>query len=806
MPESAEQGPFTHRLGGCTPTPLVGYLKALGVLRLISTPENNVTGGAADPEARGFWRDEAFHLETRLDRAALERFFLEAYAPSPIVAPWNGRAGFLEGEDGEDSQRTGALLARAFEDSEADRFKGLRRTIQAMRRDPLLQRLNTLRAAHKKARGEEKKQIDKEIKALKADILPGLRAATDDAHVSYVDSTYAIGREAIVAPVLISGGVDGSRDFGVNFAAALSTLFSVDTGLATEQAGQDLSPALFADPGRLEDRGTMGHFGPGQGGPNATTQGWSGENPLNHWDLVLALEGILTLPGAVTRRLGIATQGAASFPFSFEPLLSGSGALSAQDKNRPRAELWLPVWGKPALQSEIEVVFSEGRLTLGQKPAHTGLDAARAVAALGVSRGIAAFERYSLVQPDAKMPYQATPLARFAVPTTPAADLITDLDRGDWLGHLRRLARGDKAPARATAALRRLEDALFLMTTPDRRQSATQAALTALGEVAAWMVSSKEAREKLSPPPRLSWRWVKAAEDRSPEFRIAAALASLGWPHPDHAAKPPPDPKTHPPRPLPMAAHFAPLDLSHADKPWRRWNDNRPDGEPNAEPLVVWGAGGLARNMVAVLERRLIEQARRGLDEKPLSAAAPADKGDIRSFLSDPGFDDARCAALLGGLVWAHPAGLDGRRVDPPPVVPFAYAALKPLFTPDGTLHERKILAEGARLPVPPGLLARLRAGQTDPAVHAALTRARASGLVSPFDPTRLGRAASCFGAGLSGERLAAALLIPLDPKDFPYLISAAYADPRNPDEDEDEDDNLDPTDPDPDQETDHAA
>ncbi len=51
-----------------------------------------------------------------------------------------------------------------------------------------------------------------------------------------------------------------------------------------------------------------------------------------------------------------------------------------------------------------------------------------------------------------------------------------------------------------------------------------------LGEVVAWMVSSKEAKEKLSPPPRLRSAWIKAADDGSAEFRVAAALASLGWP------------------------------------------------------------------------------------------------------------------------------------------------------------------------------------------------------------------------------------------------------------------------------------
>ena len=89
----------THRLDGCAPIPLASYLKALGVLRLVSSPGNNVNGEAADSAARGWWQNERFHLRTRLDRKALLRFFLDDYAPSPIISPWNGGSGFYYRED-----------------------------------------------------------------------------------------------------------------------------------------------------------------------------------------------------------------------------------------------------------------------------------------------------------------------------------------------------------------------------------------------------------------------------------------------------------------------------------------------------------------------------------------------------------------------------------------------------------------------------------------------------------------------------------------------------------------------------------
>ncbi len=57
---------YEHVLHGCAPVPLAGYLKALGVFRLVAEQ--------ADPDAHGFWRDERFVLRTRLTEDELVRF------------------------------------------------------------------------------------------------------------------------------------------------------------------------------------------------------------------------------------------------------------------------------------------------------------------------------------------------------------------------------------------------------------------------------------------------------------------------------------------------------------------------------------------------------------------------------------------------------------------------------------------------------------------------------------------------------------------------------------------------------------
>ncbi|MCX5741251.1 MAG: type I-U CRISPR-associated protein Csx17, partial [Proteobacteria bacterium] len=104
-----------HRLDGCAPVPLAHYLKAIGILRLVAEQ--------ADPEARGFWQDERFVLVTSLDRTELSRFFLEAYQPTPMVAPWNGGSGFYPN----DNTDAFAPLLR----TDAVRFAGFRAALQS---------------------------------------------------------------------------------------------------------------------------------------------------------------------------------------------------------------------------------------------------------------------------------------------------------------------------------------------------------------------------------------------------------------------------------------------------------------------------------------------------------------------------------------------------------------------------------------------------------------------------------------------------------------------------------------------------
>ena len=73
-------------LAGCRPDPLMSYLKALGILRILTSQK--------DPLARGAWVDGLFVLTSSLTKEEVLQFLLEEYQPTPITSPWNGGSGY----------------------------------------------------------------------------------------------------------------------------------------------------------------------------------------------------------------------------------------------------------------------------------------------------------------------------------------------------------------------------------------------------------------------------------------------------------------------------------------------------------------------------------------------------------------------------------------------------------------------------------------------------------------------------------------------------------------------------------------
>ena len=769
--------PESLTLDGCAPTPLASWLKALGVLRLISCDANHVNGCAADPRARGWWDDERFHVTTRLDRDALCRYFLDDYAPSPIIAPWNGGSGFYpnDNKDGFDP---------LIQENIAKRFFPIARAIK------IASDVAARRGLVKKPEGDAK-----------IDFVAALRSEMPDEALDWLDAALALSGDGLSYPQLLgTGGNDGRLDFTNNFMRRLVStkrplgIFDATSGKPSDDAASLLASTLLDTPTKGLDAVAVGQFAPGAaGGPNATA-GYDGKGNVNPWDFVLMLEGAAAFANAATRRHQGVTESGASFPFTVHPVGAGWGGVDALDENDARAEFWAPLWGRPTRFCEIYALITEGRAVLNGRTARNGLDFARAVSSLGISRGFSEFERYGFLMRSGKA-FLATPAGRRSAAPSLAARLVADFDIGGWLDRVRRAGRADGETTAARNAVKRFEDALFELTDAGAPARRIERALIALGEVCRWLAVSPNGRSAAAPPPAMSRDWIRMADDGSPEFRVAVALSGIGLSPTGLPEAPGSTQRTEmqkgsgagtlaaPVRPhavLPMAAHFAPIDEGRLFD-GQRLRARRFWSGDEASPSIVWGVGDLVSNMIAVLDRRLVDGAIRGLDDKPLAGAVHARLNDVGEFLSGD-FDDRRCAALLAGMIWVRPTQLPAKSFGnggvPPAPVPFAYAAIKPVFSPDRVLRHIGALAESARMPIPPGLVAGLRAGgsdmdghATDVAVQIALARARASGLPSPFGS----RGGNCVGAGLRADRLAASLLIPIDENALKVIIERAF-------------------------------
>jgi CRISPR-associated protein Csx17 len=331
--------------------------------------------------------------------------------------------------------------------------------------------------------------------------------------------------------------------------------------------------------------------------------------------------------------------------------------------------------------------------------------------------------------------YLATPLGRVESTQAPSADLITDLDQGRFLESLRREARGKDASASLKRANAQLENALFALTRPGGGRQAIQRVLILLGEVMQTLAVSRKGQEAVPVLPSLSESWVLQADDGSAEFRLAVALASL----------------------VDVRAYLVPVDRDKGRWQWA----------PESR-LHVWGKGDFTRNLVRIVERRVIETQRQETARDPFAGRTRlgARLADIEALLSGQ-TDDARIAALLQGLVWAKlPETLaPATKVRAGGAsVPTAYAVLKPFFTPPALLKHLGRLPEDSHLTLPGELPRLLAGGQVQKAQDVAWRRARIAGLGWPSGDAPQSPA-------LNGPRLLAALAIPLEPAALAQIL-----------------------------------
>jgi CRISPR-associated protein Csx17 len=671
-------------LPGCTSTPLASYLKALAVLRLVAEDAEH-----GDPEAMGYWRDDQFVLRTKLSRDQLCEFFLAHWKPTALVAPWGARSGFYGG----DSEKTARHALQAIALTNTERLQ------------PFREAIGFVQEVLKREGFTEKASDEKKLELLNL----CRRAFPEDA-LQWLDACYTLTSDGRRFPPLLgTGGNEGSGSYVSGFAQQVLEC------VARRKHDDALGAALFARPtaGTSVDQ-TPGHFSPEVAGGANQTSGFDGRLLTNPWDYLFALEGTLLFASSATRRNEFSAP-QVSFPFVVAPHAGGSASYVLEEERPKQAkrqvmEIWLPIWSKPCGLIECRGLFSEGKATLGARVAASGLDFARAIASLGVDRGIEQFQRFGFLMRNGQS-FFATALERYRLQRNPDANLISDLEHRDWLSKVQRYARDDNAPNTFRSATRQLDTALFAMTQGASRLT-MQSVLRQLGRIEAALSTSAKARESVrQPAPRLSAAWALKADDGSSEFGIAAALAGLSlWNDRRRIT-------------LETRRHLAVVGDALNAEGDRAWT-------PESR-LAVWSAGPIEANLAALLHRRRLEAQALGQEGEVLASPTGATCADVEAFLRGD-TDDRRIAELLGGLACVDLEDFPPPRSAEQIALPPAFILLKVLFTPESLLHRIGWLPQDKRLRLPAEIPPRLTANQPDAAVRIAWARLRALGVKLP--------------------------------------------------------------------------
>ncbi|MFO7905175.1 MAG: type I-G CRISPR-associated protein Cas8g1/Csx17 [Planctomycetota bacterium] len=507
--------------------------------------------------------------------------------------------------------------------------------------------------------------------------------------------------------------------------------------------------------------------------------------PFCPLDYLLAVEGALAMRGATSKTLSARSRSRAAFPFVFE----GTETMTDQQEKslRVATSFWLPVWSQPTTFGELQSFVLDCQARLPGRDCRFSSDFARAIRSQGVDAGFFAFQEFQFKLKGANVPW--TTAGRF-VPCSGTAmadalnELLAPVDVSGFFDQFEfnRERNADLHPLRAPV----LEAIETAAAEPDALKILD--VLCGLATLNARLARSKSLREKVGEgrvttfvPPLRCDDWSAALRDLQddPEFEIARALASI---------------RGHEEQPDGTYSEVEPFLGSVV--PLRRSKNTWYLPEPPS-PQAVWSGIDLARDLAAILARRVLDSAK---DARPaLRGVFSADLSTVLQFLRGE-LDDRRIARLVEALSlidWGfHPRradtsideGLVDEHIDP---VPVAYAAARSLLevaSESKTAYDQEPSDRSgprAKVQRTVALFSRQEPRLAAAASAEALRRLAIVGVPNPYGgesqrekPTLAGRDVVQVGesSALSfdlARRLAAAVLIPLAWRDRWTLFRA---------------------------------
>jgi CRISPR-associated protein Csx17 len=445
----------------------------------------------------------------------------------------------------------------------------------------------------------------------------------------------------------------------------------------------------------------------------------------------------------------------ASFPFLLGATSVGDIAIG--DIERTGKEIWLPLWDRPTSIYEIRELFTSGRIEVHNRIAVNGIDAVQAISQLGVDRGVRAFRRIGLFKgrTGGDKYLSAIDMGSFPVRRWQRVDLLSDIDI--WLSSFRKGATSKNAPTSIGRSLRNLNRAIFSMST-DHASSRVQNVLISLGACERSIAKSfKWAKESfVRPVPALSERWLREADDGSPEFRLAASLASVYGHYSDHDGKP---------IVMPIRAQMEPVHTWLIDG-----HLSVAFNEDQSRDLA-WSDGDPLSAMNQIMARRIMRAVQSGSRLYPDRGRLNANLGDIADFIEDR-INIRHMVNLLWGLILVDWPSVSKDAITRcqtfDSIAPEAgYGMLKLCFAGE--------TVRGVEISIVPEIHRRATLGDSYNSIRLAEHRLRGSGL-----PTN---AKSIWISPRMTKRTAAALLFPISR----YQIDALADNVLRPDHNESE-------------------
>jgi CRISPR-associated protein Csx17 len=354
-----------YKLDGIRVQPLGNYLAGLGLLRLVNR--------TIDPQAKGFWREGSFWLQTKIDREDLVPRLVDSYTALHIINPWNKAAGIsIDGKVATFSGLFGML-----QKSPCVRLEGfsvlLEDVLQVVAANPIV---------------NKDKDKPRQVDALKRQITNPVWVDWCQSAIVEVQETDKKGKvsDRLRYPALLgTGGNVGPTDLALNYYQALGQIFDINIaeGTPVKQAIAMFTEAIFGgstqEATNSEDcKGA--HLFPANdfyldfkksNSLDYVASGGDGGAALNPALMLLATEGFLTFSSTISTinntidadGVGIrAKTQVAKYSLAVPTKGSSSNLVSVSERQKYAEEYFLPLWSAALTHEKLKSNLFESPL------------------------------------------------------------------------------------------------------------------------------------------------------------------------------------------------------------------------------------------------------------------------------------------------------------------------------------------------------------------------------------------------------------------------------------------------------------